>query len=182
MMKFRGVALGLVLVSTSALGAVAASPAPAAPSPGAQKCIGGIKNIQSGMQKLKSAVEAFDSLPSALKIQGVSSDLSKTVDSANSACKVAGQLDEMSSAALVTAAAELPGDVEASLSALDHKASAFKSLGLSGIVKSTVGDLQKSTDEFTGTLGSIVTEADKPAVDAAAAQIDRDFTKTLGTL
>ncbi|MGQ4431350.1 MULTISPECIES: cell wall mannoprotein 1 family protein [unclassified Streptomyces] len=132
------------------------------------------------MQKLKSAVEAFNDLPSALKIQGVATDLNKAVDSATADCTATGQLDEASSTALVTAAAELPGNVEQSLGALTQKAPAGKTLGLAGTVKSTVGDIQTKTDEFSGTLETIVTDADKQAVAAAGAAIDASFAKTLG--
>ncbi|KAF7349333.1 hypothetical protein MSAN_01722900 [Mycena sanguinolenta] len=62
---------------------------------------------------------------------------------------------------------------------LTKKESKFKSLGLSGIVKTTVSGLKTSTDEFSATLAAIVTKTDMQAISAASRRIDAEFNKTL---
>ncbi|MGW3334100.1 hypothetical protein ACWDF9_26545 [Streptomyces rubiginosohelvolus] len=141
-----------------------------------------IQTMTSGMAQVQADVDGFNNLTSALKVQTGLASLAvvvtaSTIDAAN-----VGQLDPATSDAAVNAEADLAVQTASTMQALSDRAPELRQLGLNTLVKTTVTGLQQNTASFSSTLGAIVSTDDRASVDAASAQIDGDFTVTLGNL
>lgn len=133
-----------------------------------------LNNINSGVTDLKNSVNSYNGgLFAALPIQSKASDLQKEIDSATDDANASPAIGESDSASIVAYIQNtLEPNIDSTLDALVAKKSQFASAGLTNTVKTTVSNLQTSTNNYGMALLAKAASGSQSAGQAVLAKIN----------